>query len=141
MDFLSFIVESLEFFIYSRYQTLVEDVDCKHFLQICGLFILFENLTSFSFWLHRVLVVAFALLIASLVAQRHMGSCRMWDLSSLTRDQTCVPSTGRQILNLWTTGEVPKVSYYRKFGTCFCLITRHNIALKCVAIAVFFRAQ
>ena len=40
LDFLSFTVESLEFFIYSRYQSLVEDVDCKKFLQICGLFIL-----------------------------------------------------------------------------------------------------
>ena len=27
----------------------------------------------------------------------------MWDLSSLTRDQTYVPCIGRQILNYWTT--------------------------------------
>ena len=31
----------------------------------------------------------------------------MWDLSSLTRDQTHVPCIGRQILNHCTTGEVP----------------------------------
>ena len=31
----------------------------------------------------------------------------MWDLSSLTRDQTHVPCIGRQILNHWTTREVP----------------------------------
>ena len=85
--------------------------------------------------------MAFGLLIASLVAQWHMGSCHMWDLSSLTRDQTCFPCTGRQILNLWTTGEVPKVSYYRKSGTCFCHLTRHNIALQCFAIAVFFQGS
>ena len=30
----------------------------------------------------------------------------MWDLSSLTRDQTLVPSIARQILNHWTTREV-----------------------------------
>ena len=30
----------------------------------------------------------------------------MWDLSSLTRDQTCVPCVRRQILNQWTTREV-----------------------------------
>ena len=29
----------------------------------------------------------------------------MWDLSSLTRDRTCVPSISRQILNYWTTRE------------------------------------
>ena len=31
----------------------------------------------------------------------------MWDLSSLTRDQTHVPCIGRQSLYHWTTGEVP----------------------------------
>ena len=30
----------------------------------------------------------------------------MWDLSSPTRDQTCVPCIPRQILNRWTTKEV-----------------------------------
>ena len=32
----------------------------------------------------------------------------MWDLNSLTRDQTCVPCIGRQILNHWTTREVKR---------------------------------
>ena len=32
----------------------------------------------------------------------------MWDLSSLTRDQTCTPCLGRQSLNHWTTRELPK---------------------------------
>ena len=31
--------------------------------------------------------------------------CGMWDLRSLTRDRTCVPCIGRQILNHWTTGK------------------------------------
>ena len=32
----------------------------------------------------------------------------MWDLSSLTRDQTLVPCIINQILNHWTTREVPE---------------------------------
>ena len=44
----------------------------------------------------------------------HCGSraqllCGMWGLSSLTRDQTCVPCTARQILNHWTTREFPSL--------------------------------
>ena len=36
----------------------------------------------------------------------HGFSCpEAWDLSSQTRDQTCVPSTSRQILNHWTIRE------------------------------------
>ena len=35
----------------------------------------------------------------------------MWDLSSLTRDQTHVLYIGRQILNHWTTREVPFSSF------------------------------
>ena len=33
----------------------------------------------------------------------------MWDLSSLTRDQTCVPWIARNILNHWITREVPRL--------------------------------
>ena len=36
----------------------------------------------------------------------------MWDLSSPTRDQTCVPCIGRQILYHWTTREVPITEYW-----------------------------
>jgi len=32
----------------------------------------------------------------------------MWDLSSLTRDLTCVPCIGRKILSHWTNKEVPR---------------------------------
>ena len=41
-----------------------------------------------------------------LVAPQHVGS-------SQTRDQTCVPCTGRQILNHWTTREVQPLSFYQ----------------------------
>ena len=35
----------------------------------------------------------------------------MWDLRSPTRDQTRVSGIGRQILHLWTTREVPTISF------------------------------
>ena len=42
----------------------------------------------------------------------HAGvRCGMWDLSSLTGDQTGVPCIGNQILNLWITREVPVVTF------------------------------
>ena len=51
----------------------------------------------------------------SLVGAHVLSSCdaqaslprSVWDLSSPTRDQTCVTCIGRQILNHWTTREVP----------------------------------
>ena len=55
----------------------------------------------------------------SLVEVHKLSSCgtraqsprSIWDLSSLTRDRTCVPCIGRRILHHWTTGEVPKVDF------------------------------
>ena len=35
----------------------------------------------------------------------------MWDLSFLTRDQTYVACMARQILNQWTTREVPRLLF------------------------------
>ena len=35
----------------------------------------------------------------------------MWDLSSQTRDQTCVLCIGRWILNHWTTRQVPQTNF------------------------------
>ena len=45
----------------------------------------------------------------SSVVMAHGFSCpsHMWDLSSQTRHPTCVPCIARQILNPWTTREVP----------------------------------
>ena len=36
----------------------------------------------------------------------------MWDLSSLTKDQTCISWFGKQIPNHWTTREVPVLSLF-----------------------------
>ena len=36
----------------------------------------------------------------------------MWDLSFQTRDQTCIPCIGRQILKHWTTREVPPINLF-----------------------------
>ena len=56
-----------------------------------------------------------------LVAPRRVG-CQfphgVWDLSSLTRDQTCVPCTGRQIFNHWTTRKSSRL--VRFFGAEIC---------------------
>ena len=46
-----------------------------------------------------------------------LSSCGLWtwllhskrDLSSLTRDKTCIPCIARQTLNHWTTKEAPGV--------------------------------
>ena len=35
----------------------------------------------------------------------------MWDLSSLTRNRTGIPYNGRQILDHWTTGDVPRIFF------------------------------
>jgi len=44
---------------------------------------------------------------AQTLSLQHTGSlCGMWNLSSPTRDQTCVPCIARHILNHWTTREV-----------------------------------
>ena len=53
----------------------------------------------------------------------HGLSCSrsMWDLSSLTRDWTGVPSFERQILNHWTTQEVPALFYYNRNHKISCL--------------------
>ena len=56
----------------------------------------------------------------------------MQNLNSPTRDQTCVPCIGKQILNHWTTGEVPmnfKVTTKRMvvcifLGKCRCRVGR-----------------
>ena len=40
----------------------------------------------------------------------------MWDLSSLTRDQTRVLCIGVWSLNHWTTREVPRGSYIKARG-------------------------
>ena len=63
----------------------------------------------------------------------HVGLVALWNVeSSWTRDGTCVPCIGRQILNHWTTREVQlPVFYYTHFNnekiephdTNLCMIT------------------
>ena len=43
-------------------------------------------------------------------------SCGMWDLSSLTRDQTHIPCIVRWILYHWTTREVPYTNNFKGDG-------------------------
>ena len=50
----------------------------------------------------------------------------MWDLSSLTRDGTCVPCFGRQILNHWTTREVPGCPFTPPCLCSCCFIDLQN---------------
>ena len=63
-----------------------------------------------------VLAVACRILIAmlGLISSCDMWAslpCGMWDLSSLTRDQTHIPCTRWRILNHWTTREVPEAFF------------------------------
>ena len=65
------------------------------------------SLRCAGYYLQRAgfsLVVACGLSSCSMRASLPDG---MWDLSSLTRDQTLIPCIGRWILNRWTTREVP----------------------------------
>ena len=54
---------------------------------------------------------ALSLRLMSSVVVAHGLSCGMWDLSSPTRDRTCVPCIGRRILYQWTTREVPSLAF------------------------------
>ena len=102
---------------------------------------LFFNIYLFI-WLPRVLVAACGIFAAargvfslqrrdSLALVRGLSSCStwaelvhsMWDLSSPTRDQTCVPCIAKQIFNHWTTREVSKWLFIKRddimnYNTC-----------------------
>ena len=67
----------------------------------------------FFFWLPRVFTVALRLFIAGCSMQTYLP-CGMWDLSSPTRDWTQVPCFGRQIINHWTTKEVPGLVFWQE---------------------------
>ena len=68
------------------------------------------------FWPRQVLVAAHGLFVA---VRRLLSSCSMrallprsmWDPSYPIRDRTHVPCIGRQILNHWATGEVPRKGF------------------------------
>ena len=50
----------------------------------------------------------------------------MWDLSSLTRDQTLTSCFERQSLNLWTPREVLSVEYWIQFSLLYGGILMFN---------------
>ena len=52
----------------------------------------------------------------------------MWDLSSPARDQTCVSWIGRQILNHWTTREVPYSFFNQSIRNFFGFWFRHSLS-------------
>ena len=42
--------------------------------------------------------------------------CTMWDPGSHTKDRTCIPCIGRQMLHDWTTREVPSLRCWEGLG-------------------------
>ena len=71
-------------------------------------FLLFLRLLLF---LKFILCIHLATLGLSRNAQANLPHS-IWDLSSLTRDETHVPCVGRWILSHWTTREVPLPSFF-----------------------------
>ena len=55
----------------------------------------------------------------------------MWNLSSLTRDRTHIPCIAKQILNHWTTREVPSCWIF-----FFLLDTFYLLTLKLVLLVI-----
>ena len=83
--------------------------------------IFFFFLNYLFIWLHWVLVAASGIFIRSLVAARALLLCGMWDLNSLTKDWTPIPYITGQILNQWTSREVPEMIFFFFFQQPKCL--------------------
>ena len=66
----------------------------------------------FSFWCGPFFKVFIEFVTILLLFYVFFWLWGMWDLSSLTRDQTCTPCLRKQSLNNWTTGEVPTWTSY-----------------------------
>ena len=79
--------------------------------------IFFFFLNYLFIWLHWVLVAASGIFIRSLVAARALLLCGMWDLNSLTKDWTPIPYITGQILNQWTSREVPEMIFFFFFNS------------------------
>ena len=68
----------------------------------------------------------------------------LWDLSSPNRDQTHIPCIGRQILNHWTTREVPSMRTFKKlssnilsflaWGYAYVKIHLDNTSVLCISL-------
>ena len=82
----------------------------------------FKEFWIFFFWLFWVFAVVCWLSSCDVWAYLPRD---MWDLSSLTRDWTCTPCIGTQLLNHWTTREVPKLilelSKIQRLPSSWCL--------------------
>ena len=112
---------------------------CRVLVAACGIFIVARRIFIAVRGIFRYGVLASLVATHGLLsscgtwAPEHAGSvvavCRlfscgmwaqlphgMWDLSSPTRDQIHVPCIGRQILNHWTTREVPPL-FFKKMKT------------------------
>ena len=76
-------------------------------------------------------------------------SCGMWDLSSLTRDQTVAPAMGAWSLNHWITREVPNQCLFPKKRKClsnlykndFLFILHLNIAFLSIMLVTSSQAS
>ena len=66
-------------------------------------------------------------IVASVLCFGILALQGMWDLSSLTRDQTFIPCVGRWSLNHWTTREVPMYTIYVQKKPGFILEIWGNI--------------
>ena len=66
------------------------------------------QLSGHIFFFFNLLICLFYLAVLGLsYGTRASLFHHMWDLSSLTRDQTCISCIGRWIINHWTTRKVP----------------------------------
>ena len=50
-----------------------------------------------------------------LATKQQTSNNKMWDLSSLTKNHTCVSCIARWILNHWTAREVPEKNFLRHY--------------------------
>ena len=117
-------------YLYLSMYFLLQFLSCYSLVH--SFFFLFIYLFFFNIWLCWVFIAAASgFPVCSLQAPEHTGlgvavcgplsrcgaqaqlPCSLWDLSSPTRDRTCVPCIGRWILNLWTTREVPFLSFLK----------------------------
>ena len=65
-----------------------------------------RSLVGYSPWGHKE---------SDMTEQLSTDMHAMWELSSLTRDRTCIPCIGRQTLNHWTTREGPLTYFYAAY--------------------------
>ena len=56
--------------------------------------------------------------VRSVVALCGLCFCGMWDVSSLNQASVCIPCSTRQILNHWTTREVPGLFLKKDYRAC-----------------------